>query len=125
MNPELVLGNSIAVFAGFTLLCMGSCAALTGMNLARQWQPARNLVPYALALGLIDRLLGHALLGSDLFSATGFAIDTYVILMAALLAYHRVLGCLLVRQYPWMYRHFLFFGWRNVPVTAAGVSRPQ
>jgi hypothetical protein len=82
------------------------------MNLARQWQPARRLVPYALALGVLDRLLGHALFGSDLFSATGFVIDTYVVLMAALLAYHRVLGRLLVRQYPWMYRHFLIFGWR-------------
>lgn len=123
MNPELVLGNSIAVFAGFTLLCMGSCAALIGMNLARQWQPARNVVPYALALGLIDRLLGHALFGSNLLSATGSAIDTYVILMAALLAYHRVLSGLLVQQYPWMYRRFLFFGWRSVWTTAAGVSR--
>jgi len=114
MSPELILGSSFAVFTGFTLLCMGSCAALVGMNLARQWQPARKLVPYALALGMLDRLLGHALFGSDLFSATGFVIDTYVVLMAALLAYHRVLGRLLVRQYPWMYRRFLIFGWRSV-----------
>jgi hypothetical protein len=125
MNPELVLGNSIIVFAGLTVLCMGSCAALIGMKLARQWQPARNVVPYALALGLIDRLLGHTLFSGDLLSAPGFAIDTYVILMTALLAYHRVLGRLLVRQYPWMYQHFLFFGWRSVPAGAAGVSPPQ
>lgn len=122
MNPEFVLGSSFAVFAGFTLLCMGSCGVLVGINLARQWQPARKLVPYALALGLLDRVLGHALFGSDLFSATGFAIDTYVVLMAALLAYHRVLARLLVRQYPWMYRHFLIIGWRPVQ---DGFRRPQ
>jgi len=125
MNPELILGNSIAVFAGFTLLCMGSCAALIGMNLARRWQPARNVVPYALVLGGLDRLLGHALFGSELLSATGFAIDTYVILMVALLAYHRVLGRLLVRQYPWMYRRFLILGWRPVPAIQEDLSRPR
>jgi hypothetical protein len=121
MNFEFVLGSDFAVFAGFTVLFMGSCAALTGMKLAREWQPARHLVPYALALGVLDRLLGHALFGSDLLSATGLAIDTYVVLMAALLAYHRVLAQMLVRQYPWMYRQFLIFGWRSIP----GVRRPQ
>lgn len=124
MIPEFVLGSSIAAFAGFTLLCMGSCAALIGMNLARRWQPARNVVPYALVLGLLDRLLGNALFGSDLFSASGIAIDTYVILMAALLAYHRVLGRQLAQQYPWMYRRFLIFGWRPVRVDEA-VRRSQ
>lgn len=117
MTPESVLGGSIAVFAGFTLFCMGGCGALIGTNLARQWRPARRLLPYAVALGLLDRLLGYALFGSDLFSATGLAIDTYVILMTALLAYHRVLAHLLVRQYPWIYRHFLIFGWRRVRTT--------
>ncbi len=125
MNPEFILGNSLAVFAGLTLLCMGSGAALIGTYLARQWKSARNIVPYAAGLGLLDRLLGHALFGGDLLSATGFAIDTYVILMAALLAYHRVLGRMLERQYPWMYRRFLIFGWRSVPAVQNGVRRPQ
>lgn len=124
MNFEFVLGSSVTVFVGFTLLCMGSCAVLTGMNLARQWRPARRLLPYALALGVIDRLLGRALFGSDLLSAAGFAIDTYVILLAALLAYHCVLARLLVRQYPWMYRRFLIFAWRRVTAETA-IGRPQ
>lgn len=125
MNPEVILGDSFTVFAGITLLCMGSCGALIGMNLARGWQPAYKLLPYALVLGLLDRLLGYALFGSDLLSATGFVVDTYVILMAALLAYRCALARLLVRQYPWMYRRFLFFGWRRVTVIKSGISRPR
>ena len=125
MSPELILGSSFAVFAGFTLLCMGSCGALIGSKLARHWRPAYRLLPYALALGLLDRLLAHALFGSDLMSATGFAVDTYVILMAALLAYHHVLAGLLVRQYPWMYRRFLIFGWRSVRAADAAIRQPQ
>lgn len=121
MNPEVVLGSSFAVFAGLTLLCMGSCGALIGMSLAHHWQPARKLLPYALVLGLLDRLLGYALFGSYLLSATGFLLDTYVILMAALLAYRCVLASMLVRQYPWMYRRFLLFGWKTV----RAISRPR
>lgn len=100
----LTLGVTCAV-------CMGICRALVGMSLAHHWQPARRLVPYGLVLGLLP---GYALFGSDLFSATGLVIDTYFILMAALLAYRCALARLLVRQYPWMYRRFLFFGWRRV-----------
>lgn len=114
MSPELILGSSYAVFAGFTLVCVGGCAALIGVNLARHWQPAYKLLPYGIALGLIDRLLGHALFGNDLLSPGGFAIDTYVILLVALLAYHHALARLLARRYPWMYRRFLVFGWRRV-----------
>jgi hypothetical protein len=124
MNPEHVLGNSFAVFAGFTLLCMASCGALIGISLAHHWQPARKLLPYALVLGVLDRFLGYALFGSDVLSATGFVIDTYFILMAALLAYRCVLARLLVRQYPWMYRRFLIFGWRSVRVEEA-IGRPR
>lgn len=124
MSPEFLLGSSVAVFVVLTVVCMGSCAALVGVYLAREWQPARKLLPYALVLVVIDRLLGNKLFGSDLLSATGIAVDAYVILMAALLAYHRVLGGMLAQQYPWMYRQFLIFGWRSVPA-GESISRPQ
>jgi hypothetical protein len=112
---ELILGNSYAVFAGFTVTCMCSAAAFLGMTFAREWRPARHLLPFGIALGLIDRLVAHALFQADLFSPGGFTIDTYCILLAAVLAYRLTLAAQLQRQYPWIYRRFLLFGWRRIP----------
>ena len=115
MTPELILGSSIGVFAGFTLFCMCGCAVLFGTVLAREWRPARKVLAFGLGLGLVDRFLVYALFGGDLLSPTGLIIDTWCILMAALLAYRFMLARQLARQYPWMYRRFLIFGWRSLP----------
>ena len=114
MTPELVLGSTWPVFIGFTVLCMCGCAAIIGISLARDWRPARHAFPFALLLGVIDRLLTYALFNGNLLSPGGAVIDLYCILMSALLAYHYTLSRQLARQYPWMYRRFLVFGWRRV-----------
>jgi hypothetical protein len=114
LNPELILGNSYAVFLGFTICCMCSSAALLGITFAQEWRPARLLLPIGIALGLIDRALGYALFQTDVLSVGGFLIDTYCILLAATLAYRFTLAAQLQRQYPWKYRRFLLIGWRRV-----------
>lgn len=114
MSPELLLGSSIAVFAGFTLPVMCAAAALIGMRVARRWQPARKLLPYGIALALAARGLSVLLFGADPLSVSGFAIDAYCVLMVAGLGYHYTLSRQLARQYPWMYRRFLVFSWRRV-----------
>ena len=115
MTPEMILGDTTAVFAGFTVFCMGGCAILFGMVLARDWRPARMVLPFGLGLGLLDRFLVYALFYGDLLSPTGFMIDTWCIMMAALLGYRYMLARQLVQHYPWMYRRFLIFGWRDLP----------
>jgi len=114
MTPELLLGNSYAGFIGFTVLVMCSAAALIGRQLAQTWRPARRLIPYGIVLTIVDRLLGHVLTGSQLASPGGWLIDSYCILMASGLGYRYVLAQRLAQQYPWMYRPFLWFGWRRV-----------
>ena len=114
MNPELILGSSYPVFFGFTVICMCGCAALLGIRIAREWRPARHLIPFGITLGLIDRALVYFLFRGELLSPTGFIIDTYCILLAATLAYRFTLSAQLVCQYPWMYRRFLLLGWRRL-----------
>ena len=113
MKETLILGTTYPVFIGVTLICMCGCAIAMGRGLARAWRPARHALPYGLLLGIADRLIIHTLFGGDIMSVTGFVIDTYCILITALVAYRYTLAAQMVRQYPWLYRRFLIFGWRR------------
>ena len=117
MISEQTLGNSYPVFVGLTLVCMCGCGGLIGAAIARQWRPARHVIPFGLALGIIDRTLTFLLFQGDLLSPGGFVIDTYCILLAAVLAWRYTLASQLVRQYPWMYRRSLLLGWRRARQT--------
>jgi hypothetical protein len=109
----LLLGTTYPVFIGVTLVCMCGCAILMGRALAKSWQPARRAVPYGLLLAIADRLLIFGLFNGDITSITGFIISAYCILLAALVSYRFTLAGQMVRQYPWLYRRFLIFGWRK------------
>jgi len=113
VNVELLLGTTLPVFIGVTVVVMCGCAALMGRALAKSWQPARRAVPYGLLLAIANRLLIYGLFNGDITSITGFIIDTYCILLAALVTYRFTLARQMVRQYPWLYRRFLIFGWRQ------------
>ena|SRR5579872_6309631 len=113
MSAELILGDRYAVFAGMTLFFMG-CAALVGAAVARDWRPARHVIPFGLAMAVIDRMLGYAAFQGDVLSPVGFMIDAYCILLASVLAWRYTLAAQLVRQYPWMYRRSLLLGWRRL-----------
>lgn len=113
MSDRLILGTTYPVFIGVTLICMCGCSILMGRALARSWRPARHTLRYGLLLGFADRLLIYALFDGDIRSVTGFVIDTYCILMTALIVYRLTLAAQMVRQYPWLYERFLVFGWRS------------
>jgi hypothetical protein len=122
MMPQIILGSSWQVFIEFTIFCMCGCSAMIGISLAREWRPARHVLPFVLLLAVIDRVLVSTSFGGDLMSAGGAVIDSYSIMMSALLAYHYALSRQLVRQYPWMYRRFLVFGWRRLRTGPRGQS---
>ena len=111
MTARQLLGADFAVWFGVIVLMCG-CAHLMGRALAQSWRPARAAVPYALILGVADRGLIYALFGGNLFSVTGFIIDSYLILMTAVVTYHLTLSAQMVRQYPWLYERHLFLTWR-------------
>src|SRR4051812_13989537 len=113
LDATLLLGTTYPVFIGVTLVLMCGCAILMGRALASSWQPARRAVPYGLLLAITDRLIVYGLFNGNITSITGFVIDTYCILLAALITYRFTLARQMVRQYPWLYRPFLIFGWRK------------
>jgi small-conductance mechanosensitive channel len=112
VSPGLLLGTDLAVWFGVTVVLMCGCAHLTGRALAQSWRPARHAVPYALMLGVADRFLIYALFGGNLLSISGFIIDTYLILMTAVVTYHVTLAAQMVRQYPWLYERHMLITWR-------------
>jgi len=113
VSEELLLGTSYAVFIGVTLIFMCGCAMLMGRAQARAWRPVKMCVLYAILLGLADRFLIATLFGGEWRSVTGFFIDTYVIILAALVSYRLTLAAQMVRQYPWLYRRRFLFAWKK------------
>jgi small-conductance mechanosensitive channel len=112
VTARQLFGTDFAVWFGVIVVMCG-CVHLMGRALAQSWRPARAAIPYALVLSAADRLLIYALFSGDLFSITGAIIDTYLILMTAVVSYHVTLAAQMVRQYPWLYERHLLVTWRQ------------
>lgn len=110
---ESLLGTSIAVFVGLTLLVMGFAAFMTGQAAANTWKPVYHAVIYTVLLGFADRFLTFALFDGELLSLTGYLIDTAVLLVIALVAYRLTHVRKMVTQYPWQYERRGPFFWRE------------
>jgi len=113
VSVEQILGTTVPVFVGVTLVFMCGCAVLMGRELARAWRPLSYTLPYALLLGLADRFVITVMFDGEWQSVGGFLIDTGLILLAAAVSYRLSFAAQMVRQYPWLYRPFLLFFWRN------------
>jgi len=107
-----LLGNSLAVFLGVTVVIEGGAAWLMGQTLAERWRPIWQVFPYAALLGLTDRFFVWGLFQGDLLSVPGYLIDTGVILAMALTAYRLTRAHRMVSQYPWLYERAGPFSWR-------------
>ncbi|HIP79701.1 MAG TPA: hypothetical protein EYH07_14715, partial [Kiloniellaceae bacterium] len=82
-----ILGTSLPVFIGVTVILVGGAAYLTGQALSAHWRPAWQVVGYSLLLGLADRFVIFSLFGGELLLLSGYVIDTAVIMAIALLSY--------------------------------------
>lgn len=98
-----VLGASPWVFLGVTVCLAGGAAWLMGQSLGGSWRPLWLVVLYSLLLGLGDRFVTYALFDGELFSPTGFVIDTGLIMAIAVIAYQVARARTKRRQYPWLY----------------------
>ena len=110
---EQLLGTSVPVFLGLTVVLFGGAAWMTGRALALHWKSVWQGVPYGLLLALGARFLTYALFEGRLLSVSGYLLTTLVLFLVIGLAYrlHRVGH--MIRQYPWLYeRHGLLF-WRE------------
>jgi len=109
---EQLIGTSLGVFIGITVLLMGFASYMTGQALANTWRPMWQTVPYALLLGGADRFLVWGLFEGELFLLSGYLIDSLVLLAIAVLAYRLMQVHKMVTQYPWLYERSGLLGWR-------------
>ncbi len=107
-----ILGTSLPVFIGVTVVLIGGAAYLTGQALSAHWRPAWQVVGYSLLLGFADRFVIFSLFGGELLLLSGYVIDTAVIMAIALLSYRLRRARTMVAQYPWLYERAGPFGWR-------------
>ena len=108
-----MIGTTLPVFIGLTVIVVGGASWLTGQALARGWRPAWQMLPYGLLLGLVDRFLTFGLFQGELLTLAGYAIDTAAILAIGFTAYRFTQAGRMVAQYPWLYKRTGPFTWRK------------
>ncbi len=108
-----MIGATLPVFLGVTVVLMGGAGYLMGQALARGWRPVWQAVGYGLLLGFADRFLTFSLFDGTFATVAGYAIDTAVIVAFALVGHRMTLAAKMVAQYPWLYRRAGPFGWRQ------------
>jgi branched-chain amino acid transport system ATP-binding protein len=110
-----LLGTSLGVFIGFTLIITGGAAIMTGRALADGWQKAWLVVAACFGLALADRFLVYALFQGELLHLAGFVIHFLAITALALLAHRITAVRKMVTQYPWRYERSSLFAYREKP----------
>jgi hypothetical protein len=110
---ENLLGASVSVFIGVTLVLFGGAAWLTGQALAATWRPVWQAFVYAPLLAALDRFFIYALFEGELLSLPAYLLHAMVLLAATLLAYRLTKARKMVSQYPWLYERAGPFGWRR------------
>jgi hypothetical protein len=110
---ENLLGASVSVFIGVTLVLFGGAAWLTGQALAATWRPVWQTFLYAPLLAALDRFFIYALFEGELLSLPAYLLHAMVLLAATLLAYRLTKARKMVSQYPWLYERAGPFGWRR------------
>jgi ABC-type uncharacterized transport system permease subunit len=110
---EELIGTSLGVFLGITVMIMGFAAFMTGQAIANAWHPVWQAVIYCFLLTFADRFLIFALFEGELSSLGGFVVDALVLIGIGVLAYRLTLARRMVSQYPWIYERAGIFGWRD------------
>lgn len=105
--------TTTAVFFGLTLCVFGFAAVMTGLALANNWRPWRQVLLYTVLLGAADRFLVYALFDGPLLSVTGYLIDTIALLLITSSAYRIARVRKMTSQYPWRYRRRGWLGWTS------------
>jgi hypothetical protein len=110
---ESLLGTSLGVFIGLTVIIIGGAAMMTGRALADGWKPPLQVVFACFGLALADRFLIYALFGGALLSLSGLLIDFAVLTAMALTAYRLTVVHKMVAQYPWRYERESLWTYRK------------
>jgi hypothetical protein len=123
---ESILGTSLIVFVGITLILAGGASFLMGNAVAETWRPWWHNVAYGALLSFGQQFIKFGLFGGPFIvdsiassdakplglAVVSYLIDTAVLVGIALVAYRATLAQKMVRQYPWLYERTGPFGWR-------------
>ena len=112
---QSLLGTSLGVFIGLTVIIIGGAAIMTGRALAEGWKSPWQVVLACFGLALADRFLVYALFHGELLSLSGFVIDFVVITTMALIAHRLTVVHRMVAQYPWRYERESLWTYREKP----------
>lgn len=107
-----MLGTSLGLFIGSTVIVFGWAAWQSGQALAQTWRPFWHMLPYGLMLAAADRLVLALLFDSRLLAVVPLVVTFAVLLAYGGLAYRLTLVRKMVGQYPWIYERDGLFGWR-------------
>jgi hypothetical protein len=110
---EALIGSTIPVFIGVTVVLFGGAGWMAGRALATSWQPLGYVLPYGVLMGFGARFLTYALFQGDLLSLSGYALSTLVIMAFMCVAHRFYYAGQMARQYPWMYERRWLFTWRE------------
>jgi hypothetical protein len=110
---EALLGTSLGVFIGLTVIITGGAAIMTGRVLADGWKSPWAVVAACVSLGIANRFLIYALFGGPLLHLAGFLVNYAVITALALIAYRLTAVHKMVSQYPWRYEQVSLWSYRE------------
>ena len=108
-----ILGSSIGVFIGLTVILAGGCAFMMGQAIAATWRPYWNVLPYSLLLAATERFLAFALFQEQLLAVVPYLISAVVLFGLGSLGFRLTRVDLMVHQYPWLYERSGLLGWRS------------
>ena len=108
-----LLGTTLPVFIGITVVLLGFAAYMTGQAVANTWKPMWHVPIYCVLLGFADRFLTWGLFQGDGMLVSGYVIDTVVLTIIGLFAFQLNRARKMTTQYPWLYERAGLFSWRD------------
>lgn len=119
---EFILGESLPVFIGLTIVLFGGASFMMGQALGETWRPAYQNITYGLVLTVAERLADNFLFAariiplsfSDAGPIIGYISHAIVLIGIALLAHRLTRARKMVNQYPWLYAQSGLFGWKEI-----------
>ncbi|MCS6779501.1 MAG: hypothetical protein NZ555_07360 [Geminicoccaceae bacterium] len=121
---EALLGTSLPVFLGLTVVLVGAAAWLTGRAMAEHWRGPWHVLAACLGLAVAARFLTFALFRGELWSLSGFLASWLVLSAIGLLGFRITHVARMVRQYPWRFRRVSPFAYEEIEPGRGDAGRP-
>lgn len=110
---QAILGESIWVFFGLTVILVGGCAFLMGQAIASTWRPYWQILPYSLIMAAANRFLAFSLFQEALLAPVPYLISILVVWAFATFGFRLTRVDQMIHQYPWLYERSSLLGWRE------------